>query len=425
MKILVLSNLYPPDVIGGYELCCRQAADALRQRGHDVRVLTTAPRSPSPAEPQVRRTLRLTDVWSHYSFQKSAPITAHLTQSESHRVNAYNVHALLGELEEFQPDVVYVHMLIGIGGLALMACLHHLQVPWVWQLGDDVPVKLCQIAGRLNPTLAREFSRQLHGHFIPVSQQLLDAIETSGATLNGVVEVIPNWIVGPEPPPHADYFRGKHLRIAAAASIIDRQTDKGIDLAVEAAALLRDRGYDHFSLDIFGQVHDPYFPSLILNYGLNDRVTLKGSLPQDDLIAHYSEYDLFLFPTRPGEPFGVAPLEAAARGCVPLISQTCGIAEWLVHTIDCLKAPRTAAAFARTVSAVLDGSIDLEPIGRRASAVARREFHIDTIIPRIEDHLRRASRQSRAGAGTPEEAYRLALLAEKLSRVLIHESLCA
>jgi hypothetical protein len=108
-----------------------------------------------------------------------------------------------------------------------------------------------------------------------------------------------------------------------------------------------------------------------------------------------------------------------------LISNTCGIAEWLVHTIDCLKAPRTADAFARTIAAVLDGSIDLEPIGRRAAAVARRDFHIDTIIPRIENLLRLASRQSRAGAGTPEEAYRLALLAEKLSRVLIQESLSA
>ena len=36
MKILVVSNLYPPDVIGGYELGCRQAVDALRARGHDV-----------------------------------------------------------------------------------------------------------------------------------------------------------------------------------------------------------------------------------------------------------------------------------------------------------------------------------------------------------------------------------------------------
>ena len=46
MKILVLSNLYPPDFIGGYELGCRQVSDALRGRGHEVLVLTSAPRLP-------------------------------------------------------------------------------------------------------------------------------------------------------------------------------------------------------------------------------------------------------------------------------------------------------------------------------------------------------------------------------------------
>ena len=38
MKILALTNLYPPDVQGGYELGCSQVVDALRTRGYDVEV---------------------------------------------------------------------------------------------------------------------------------------------------------------------------------------------------------------------------------------------------------------------------------------------------------------------------------------------------------------------------------------------------
>ncbi|HKP11994.1 MAG TPA: glycosyl transferase family 1, partial [Blastocatellia bacterium] len=41
MRILVVSNFYPPHFIGGYELGCRDIVDALRSRGHDVRVLTS------------------------------------------------------------------------------------------------------------------------------------------------------------------------------------------------------------------------------------------------------------------------------------------------------------------------------------------------------------------------------------------------
>ena len=71
MKILVVSNLYPPDFIGGYELGCRQAVDVLRDRGHEVRVLTSTPRTPVPAAPHVRRRLKFNnDYWSGYFVDK-------------------------------------------------------------------------------------------------------------------------------------------------------------------------------------------------------------------------------------------------------------------------------------------------------------------------------------------------------------------
>ena len=100
MRVLVLSDLYPPDVVGGYELGCRQVADALIARGHEVRVLTSVPRTPAPSPPHVKRTLRLTDVWSNYLYRKSAPVTVRLTESQSHRIDAHNVHALIQELEK-------------------------------------------------------------------------------------------------------------------------------------------------------------------------------------------------------------------------------------------------------------------------------------------------------------------------------------
>jgi glycogen synthase len=425
VKILVLSNLYPPDVMGGYELGCRQAVDALIARGHELRVLTSAPRTPAPSEPHVRRALRLTDVWSHYLFAKSAPVTTHLAQAESHRINAANLHALLAQLEDFQPDVVYVWMLVGVGGIGLMAGLHHLKVPWVWHLMDDVPLILCQSAGSIVPTFARELSRQLQGSYLTCSQQLWDEIEVGGVTLGEDVDVIPNWVRGAPRPVRRPYLEGGQLRIVSAAGLIERKVDKGMDLLIAAAAQLRERGYDQFSVDLYGNVTDPYFPDLIHRHGLSDWVRLLGRRSQAELTSLYSDYDVFAFPTRPREPFGFAPLEAAHAGCVPLMAHTCGIAEWLVHGVHCLKAPRTADAFADQLAAILDGTINLAPIARRVAAVVRREFHLDVIVPRIEAALARASRRSRSGAGSADEAYRMALLAERLSRVLIQESLCA
>ncbi|MFQ5772284.1 MAG: hypothetical protein ACE5HX_17245, partial [bacterium] len=41
MRILVISNLYPPYFVGGYELGCRDVVDGLKARGHHVKVLTS------------------------------------------------------------------------------------------------------------------------------------------------------------------------------------------------------------------------------------------------------------------------------------------------------------------------------------------------------------------------------------------------
>ena len=47
MRILTLTNLSPPDVMGGYEIAAAQVVDSLRAHGHDVEVLTASPRRPA------------------------------------------------------------------------------------------------------------------------------------------------------------------------------------------------------------------------------------------------------------------------------------------------------------------------------------------------------------------------------------------
>lgn len=420
MKILVLSNLYPPDVIGGYEVACAQAVDALRRRGHDVRVLTAAPRTPVVDVPHVHRRFQLVEeaLW----FEEDPltnPYAKRLRDAESRFFNAYNVHVLLTALGEFGPDVVYVHNVIGLGGLGLLACLQHLNVPWAWQLGDNVPVILCRTTTHAFPALADEFSRRLRGHYLVVSRQLARRIESDGVRLRGTVEVIPYWIVGERPPGRTSSYRGGTLRIMSAGQVARH---KGIDTLIEAAARLRDSGCTDFVLDIYGKIYSPHFADAIGKLDLGGNVALRGPRPQPEVLALYGEYDVLAFPTSGREPFGLAPMEAAARGCVPLITRRCGIAEWLVHGVHCLKAAPTAEAFARVFRSIREGTIDLGPIARRAEVAAWRDFHVDVILPRIERTLADAARQSRDGAGTAAEVYRMSRMAEQLTQVLILES---
>ncbi len=117
--------------------------------------------------------------------------------------------------------------------------------------------------------------------------------------------------------------------------------NKGVDILIEAAALVRDAGHEGFRIDLYGQADDSYFQALTRTRGLDRSSSFVGPRPQAELERLYAEHDLFAFPTWAREPFAFAPLEASWRGCVPLMSQLSGNAEWFVGGVHCLKADRT------------------------------------------------------------------------------------
>jgi glycosyltransferase involved in cell wall biosynthesis len=429
VKILVISNLYPPDVVGGYELICGQMVDALRARGHTVCVLTSHPRRGVEPAGHVRRTLQRSDFYD--SGWMNTAITRRLCEVEAKLISAQNVHSLLLALDEVQPDAVLLYNLLGLGGLGLLGCLRHLRVPWVWHIEDPIPRVLCslvdtlvinQFEGEPVPALVRELNRQLRGTYLACSLRVVHEIEECGLVLRDRVDLVPNWVCGPRPAARTSYLQDGKLRIVSAGIV---SPHKGSDVLIKAAAQLRDWGYDQFSIDLYGEVMLPDYQALIDHLGLRDHVVLKGKRSHPELMACFGDYDVFAFPTSEGEAFGLAPLEAAAAGCVPVISSRCGVAEWLVGGVHCFKAERTAQGFASLFRDFLNCRLDLEPVGRRAAAVVWRDFHIDTVVPRFEEALARVARQPRTGAGTAKEAYDLALLAERSARVLVHETVAA
>ena len=424
MRMLILSNLYPPDFFGGYELGCRQAADALAEVGHDMLVLTSAPRLPVAAEPHVRRVLQLTDTFDPYLQSTHHVVTLGLRHASACHVNAFNVHALLEALESFRPEVVYVWNLVGLGGLGLIMALQHRGIPWVWHLMDRVPRDLCQLplGGAASP-LARILRGRLEGAYLACSRRVVEEIDDPDYLLSGTVELLPNWIVGTEPPPRRRYFQGGLLRVASAAGHLC--PPKGTDLIIDAACLLQQRGREEFVIDLYGKVMDDTYPELIRRHALGDHVHLCGMRTQAELAELYRDYDVFAFPTWEREPFGFAPLESAGAGCVPILTNNCGIGEWLVHGVHCWKIERTAEALADALTDAMEGRIDLAAVGRRVAAVVWKDFHIRRILPRIERALQRAARQRRPAAGDAMQTYHLAILAEKLSHVLIEEWLAA
>jgi glycosyltransferase involved in cell wall biosynthesis len=416
MRVLFVSNLFPPDVNGGYELACADVVGAMAERGHDVAVLTSSPRRPLDHDDRrVLRWLRFEDIGDLALFARRDGRAHELAMARAMLVDRHNVHMLRLAVEAHAPDVVYLWNLVGIGGLALALAVDLRGLPWAWQLMDGGPKDLAAAAGPANaPAALALFTRRLRGTWIACSHRLIGEITDAGADLGERVEVIHNWTAGPAPAaPREWWVPGRPLRCVCAARLAE---EKGVAIAIDAVGRLVAEGAD-IRLDVYGT--GPERPRLEAQAraAAPGAVRFLGMIPRADLAERFDGHDVFLFPTWAREPFAVTPLEAAARGCIPVVTAGSGNAEWFRDGDDILLAERTADAFARVLRRIVGGEVDLAGIGARAQERVSSDFRLDTAAARMAELLAEAPRPP--GPPLPwADIQRLAGLADRLAQVV-------
>jgi len=415
MRILVISNLYPPDVIGGYELGCQQMVEALRGRGHAVRVVTSTPRSVGvePTTEGVHRVLRLEDLWAPDFGRHVHPMVQRLAWMRAGLVQTHNLELLRAEIEGFAPDVVYLWNLLGLGAAAIALFVQLRGLPWSWHLMDAAHIQMAEALGDGRRDFIRLLSKRLRGHWISCSQVLLDELAAAGAELGGTVETLPNWVYGERPQRRTSwYVRSRPLRCVWSGRLVP---GKGVDVIVEALALLRNAGAQTIELEILGDGPErPALEARVAASGLDAQVRFRGMRPHREVLTALAHADLFLYPTEMREPFAFSALEAAAAGCVPIVTAGCGITEWLVDGVHLVTAERTPIAFAGALAAVQAGEADLAAIGRRAQAIAA-EMHVDGLAARVEAILDAAAAQRQQPPVPWADLGRIARIAEQLA----------
>ncbi|MGV3760626.1 MAG: glycosyltransferase, partial [Actinomycetota bacterium] len=132
MRVLAVTNWYPPHHFGGYELSCLDVMTRLEQRGHEVHVLcgdtvVGDPSAAHPPEPRVRRTLRL----YHDGAEILRPSWRDRLATERH-----NHAELRRAVEELRPDVLSVWHLAG-ASQGLLRTIVDAGVPAVFAVCDD------------------------------------------------------------------------------------------------------------------------------------------------------------------------------------------------------------------------------------------------------------------------------------------------
>ncbi len=114
--------------------------------------------------------------------------------------------------------------------------------------------------------------------------------------------------------------------------------------------------------------------------GLQDRVTLTGALPRDEVCAAFRAADISLLPSRFGENFGIAAIEAMAAGKPVVVSDCGGLPTIVKHEKNGLIFPAGAVDALRDALKRLIASEDLR---RRLAQAGRKSVEANYTWQRV------------------------------------------
>jgi ADP-heptose:LPS heptosyltransferase/glycosyltransferase involved in cell wall biosynthesis len=400
VRILAVTNIYPPDGQSGYPLGCRRTVESLEARGHEVRVLTSSPRpSKTTGDGRVLRRLAR-DAEDSPSWQK-AFLKELVNQSAFRMVRG-----------DFRPDVVLAFDLSGIS--VSLACLaRESGLPVVFYVASDwlatwerdiwyrawprakagfKVLRFLSCRFKLSPV-----SRPLDsGHAVFASRHLESMTRQAGKTWARAA-VVP-WGIDTRRFSYRGPAGAAPNRLLYAGRV---GPQKGVDVAIRALGRLRqDGGANALFLTIAGDEeampeYTAYLRDLASSCGVLQRLTFAGFVPPANMPDLYRAHDIFVFPSAVVEPLSVSVLEAMACGLGVVATVTGGNAEFLEDGVNGLVIPgENPERCAEQVLRLVRSPQLLELLGSRARSTVEKNYSLEASLSSLEDFLREAVRDS-------------------------------
>ncbi|HEX4669360.1 MAG TPA: glycosyltransferase family 4 protein [Solirubrobacterales bacterium] len=371
MRILVLSNLFPPAVLGGYEVECAGVVERLR-RDHEVLVLTSR-RERHGAPPEEEGVVRELPFLPYRRLNRLLTPFQALSAAKAAR----------RALRDFRPDLVYVwngsqipQVAIRIlersgAAVAYRVCEH-----WFGELYDSDafmrglsggPWRWIMQATNAAPSLRVDPSTVVDAA-VSWNSETLRRLTPVPATVRPVLErtIFPAT-------ERSEVFAatarraGPDLTIGFAGRI---GPHKGVDIALRAVAELRDRHALDVHLDLAGSGDAAYvreLEGLAAELGIEPAVDFLGELTPDELAGLFSTLRAIVVPSVWQEPAGLVLIEAAL-GRVPVIASSVGGIPEILHDGEhaLLCPPGDSAALADAIARTLAEPAETEARVTRA-----------------------------------------------------------
>jgi len=323
MRLLLLTNLYPPQNLGGFGLCLQRLCKGLEALGYKPLVLTSdAPYlGPAGLDPRICRSLQLLGSYE-------GGISRLGDSGEEQRRQQHNQSLLNKILNIFKPQACLVGNL-DLLGLELLDTVLAYGIPTQQHVGFmGAPMPLHQYPrgkGAYGMAFASgEVKRLLQKQGFPVAQQPV---------------VYPP--LRQNKPPQASQPKNGALRVGYCGLLMQ---SKGVHVLLEAVARLQAMGSSQaLSIQLAGKAFAPNYENELRDYcervGITPLVEWRGFLEEEALQNFYAELDVLVFPSLHPESFGMVVAEAMVTGVVPISSGVGGAYEVITHGRNGLLVP--------------------------------------------------------------------------------------
>lgn len=332
MKIVILSDDFPPESVGGADIIASNLANALLTMGHEVSVITNTKIKENQGKKIVEQGLRIYRVYSNYSIRFRAYTSLYNPRVIKHIENI---------LKEINPDIIHSHnvhrhlsyyslVLANKYSKAVFLTMHDLMSVHYGKLGSHIdkngkvvvdpitPLKqLSQQKFRYNPlrNLFIKYCLRKVNKIFAVSKSLKNVLESQGI-LN--IEVLHNgiktsdWVI--DEGKLLDFKEKYSLQNKKVLFFAGRLTEiKGGVVALEALEKISSK-IENVVLLVVGE-KDGWGKKMLEEaekMGIDKKVVFTGWVPHEDIRYAYSSSNVVLVLSRYLDPFPTINLEAMA-----------------------------------------------------------------------------------------------------------------
>jgi glycogen(starch) synthase len=416
MRILIVSNFYPPHVLGGYELGCQDVVKALEARGHTVAVLTSCHGVGKPTtEGSIFR-------WLHH-----APLNAPSTDRNGHRrqllrLEVRNQLAFDRAWLRHRPEVVSlwnlakIPMSLALRAEARGAVCYYVSDSWLAQWTEPgwyedgwhrANTMSSQVRTRVASGLLRTAFRLARLTWTTADLKLQHVQFCSAFMKNATLRAgrsvadadVVHWGVDttmfvPDETGTARSDRWK--RLLYVGQVLPH---KGVHTAIRALRRLHDAGAGDATLTVVGACHHAEYGARlreqVASSNLSDAVIFAGPQSRERLPGIYREHGVLVFPSCWGEPFAITPLEAMASGLAVVGTLAGGSGEIFEDGVNALTfREEDAEACATQIHRLIAEPSFAAGLAERGRRTVRERFTLSAMVDRIESRLQIAGNAS-------------------------------